>query len=325
MKDALSQLKDLVHAHRSFVILSHIRPDGDAYGTSLALALALNALGKKAVVYNQDGLTRNYLFLPGKELIERTPSLAPPADTAILAVDTSTKERLGESFLSWDRVPDLNLDHHPSNPSYGKINIIDGDSPASAQVLYELLEALDYPCPPEAAMNLYVALMTDTGSFRFRQTTARTFEVAADLVTLGADPAEAAQQCFQSSSVERFNLQREVLGVTRFAFGNRVAHYHLTPELYARTGAQSDEVENFLELLQTVTTVEVAFMLEDLDKDVTRVSLRSRGKVDVNAIAAKFGGGGHRLAAGIRSKLPAPELEQRLLSEIEAALKPFPA
>ena len=325
MKDALSQIKDLIHAHRSFVILSHIRPDGDAYGTSLAFALVLQAMGKSVKVYSQEGLSRNYLFLPGKELIERTPSFAPPDDTAIIAVDTSTKERLGDSFAAWNRVPDLNLDHHASNPAYGKINVIDSESPASSQVLYELIEALDYPCPPEAAVNLYVGLMTDTGSFRFRQTTARTFEVAADLVTLGADPASAAQHCFQSSSVERFNLQREVLGVSRFALGNRIAYYHLTRELYAKTGAQSDEVENFLELLQTVTTVEVAFMLEDIDAGVTRVSLRSRGKVDVNAIAGKFGGGGHRLAAGIRSKIPAPELEQKLLAEIEAALLPFTA
>jgi len=325
MKDALSQIKDLIHAHRSFVVLSHIRPDGDAYGTSLAFALVLRALGKQAVVYSQDGLSRNYLFLPGKELVERTPSFAPPAETAILTVDTSTKERLGESFLAWNRVPDLNLDHHASNPGYGKINIIDGESPASAQVLYELLEALDYPCPPEAAVNLYVGLMTDTGSFRFRQTTARTFEVAADLVTLGADPALASQHCYQSSSVERFNLQREVLGASRFTCGNRVAYYHLTQDLYAKTGAHSDEVENFLEQLQTVATVEVAFMLEDLDKGVTRASLRSRGKIDVNAIAAKFGGGGHRLAAGIRSSLPAAELERKLLAEIEAALQPFTA
>jgi len=324
MKNQLGQIKEWIDGHQAFAVLSHIRPDGDAYGTSIALALVLRALGKEVVVYNQDGLTRNYLFLPGKELVQKTPATPPPESTGLIAVDTSTLERLGATFTAWGRPPGLNIDHHPGNPGYGTINLIDGDSPASSQVVYELIEALGLPCPPEAAFNLYIGLMTDTGSFRFRQTTARTFEVASALVTRGADPAAAAQSCFQSSSAQRFQLQSEVLASSQFVLGNRVAYYRLTSEMYQRTGAQADEVENFLELLQAVSTIEVAFMLEEIAGGGTRVSLRSRGRVDVNAIAAKFGGGGHRLAAGIRSTFPIDRLEADLLREIEAALQPFP-
>ncbi len=323
----LKQIESLLKGSASFRVLSHIRPDGDAYGTALALAHIVRAMGKEARVHTQDGLIRSYAFLPGSDLVSVTPAEAPPADTAVLAVDTSTQERLGENFVLWQRQPDLNLDHHESNPCYGKVNLVDGESPASAQVLYDVVEALGLPCPAEAAQCLYVGLMTDTGSFRFRQTTARTFEVAAKLIRLGTDPAWAAQNCYQASSIGRFELQREVLQATKFTFGHKVAHYRLTPDLYARTGAQADEVENFLDLLQTVSTVEVAFMLEQTREEEgkpspkVRVSLRSRGAIDVNAIAGKFGGGGHRLAAGIRSALPVDELEQSLLREIDAALR----
>lgn len=323
----LKQIDSLLRDSSSFRILSHIRPDGDAYGTALALAHVLRAMGKQVEVHTQDGLIRSYSFLPGSDLVTVTPSEGAPAETIVIAVDTSTLERLGENYVAWKRQPDLNLDHHESNPCYGRVNLVDGESPASAQVLYDVIEALKLPCPAEAAQCLYVGLMTDTGSFRFRQTTAHTFEVAAKLIHLGTDPAWAAQNCYQASSIGRFELQREVLQRTKFAFGHKVAHYRLTPDLYARTGAQADEVENFLDLLQTVSTVEVAFMLEQTREEAdkaqpkVRVSLRSRGAIDVNAIAGKFGGGGHRLAAGVRSILPIDDLERALLGEIDQAVR----
>ncbi|HEY8965406.1 MAG TPA: bifunctional oligoribonuclease/PAP phosphatase NrnA [Candidatus Methylacidiphilales bacterium] len=320
MQPNLDQFRALLAERSRFVVLSHIRPDGDAYGSSLGLALSLKAYGKEVAVYNEDGLLRNYLFLPGKELVSKTPAAAPSADTAIIAVDTSTHERLGETFVAWGRQPDVNIDHHQSNPGFGTINLIDPESPACAQILYDLIEAAGLPCPPEAATNLYAGLMTDTGSFQFRHTTAHTFEVAAGLVTRGADPTAIAQRFYQSTSVESFRLKRDVLAVTKFTHGNRVAYYRLTRDMYASTGARTDEVENFLEQLQVVGSVEVAFMLEEMEGGKTRVSLRSRGRVDVNEIAASLGGGGHRLAAGIRSSLPPDELEAVLLQRIGAAL-----
>ena len=320
MQPHLDQFRALLAERNRFCILSHIRPDGDAYGSALGLALSLRAYGKEVSVYNEDGLLRNYLFLPGKDLVEKTPVAAPDADVAIIAVDTSTQERLGETFVGWNRQPDVNIDHHQSNPGFGRINLIDAESPACAQILLDLIEAAGLPCPPEAATNLYVGLMTDTGSFQYRHTTAHTFEVAAALVTRGADPTAIAQRFYQSTSVESFNLKREVLGVTKFTHGNRVAHYRLTQAMYASSGARTDEVENFLEQLQVVGTVEVAFMLEEMDGGKTRVSLRSRGTVDVNEIAGRLGGGGHRLAAGIRSSLPPDELEALLLKRIGEAL-----
>jgi len=163
-------------------------------------------------------------------------------------------------------------------------------------------------------------LMTDTGNFRYRQTTAHTFEVAARLVAAGADPTDLAESCYQSFRVERLLLMREVFGAIHFANQDRVAWFCLSPEMYARSGAIPDETEGLIEYLQAVRTVEVAFLLESLPDGLTRGSMRSRGKVNVQQICQEFGGGGHRLAAGLRSKLDPASLEHKLLELISKQL-----
>ena len=322
MEQTLKKLEELLANHPRFGVISHVRPDGDAYGTSLALAWMLKAIGKEVWVFNQDGLNASYQYLPGSEWVQATPNSGIPEDLTLVAVDTSTYERLGENLSRTRRIPELNLDHHGSNTLYGHLNWVKGDSPASAQVLFEVMEALKLPLSRESATNLYVGLMTDTGSFRYRGTTARTLQIAARLVEAGADPAYLADQSYRRCSLARFFLMKEVLASTQFRAGHRVAYYRLTPEMFARTGATADEVENFLDILQTIDTVEVAFMLQEIEPGVTRVSLRSRAAVDVSRLASKFGGGGHKLAAGIRSTLPTDELEATLLREIETNLPP---
>jgi phosphoesterase RecJ-like protein len=302
------------------LVISHVRPDGDAYGSTLGLALSLRAMGKDVQVVNADGLSPLFEFLPGsKDLIE-TPAEAPAPDRAIISVDSADQKRLGPVFDQWKRQPDLNIDHHLSNPGYAKLNLVDATAPATGQVLYEIITALKWPLPADAAANLYVGIMTDTGNFRYRQTTALTFEVAAKLINAGADPTELAEACYQSFRPERLLLTREVLNNVQFADNNRVAWFYLGPEAYARSGAIPDETEGIIEYLQAVKTVEVAFMLEALPDGLTRGSMRSRGKVDVQQICKEFGGGGHKLAAGLRSKLAPAELEKKLLELIAKQL-----
>ena len=239
----------------------------------------------------------------------------------LIAVDCADPRRLGTAFEAWGRAPDINIDHHVSNPGYGAaLNLVDPQSPATAQVLYELIAALKWPLTAGTAANLYVGLMTDTGCFRYRQTTARTFEIAARLVEAGADPTALAESCYQSFRAERLLLLRDVLNSLHFASRERIAWFHLTPETYARTGATADETEGLIEYLQAVRTVEAAFVLEVMSDGLTRASLRSRGLVDVQKICAAFGGGGHRLAAGLRTKLEPAVLEKKLLDLIAAQL-----
>jgi phosphoesterase RecJ-like protein len=318
--DLLASLHKLCSRHERFVIISHVRPDGDAYGSTLGLGLALEALGKDVQVTNADGLSPLFEFLPGSAKLTATRPARPEDDRLIIAVDCADPKRLGAAFDEWQRLPDVNIDHHVSNPGYGGLNLIDAESPATAQVLVEIFTALGWPLTAEIAANLYVGLMTDTGSFRYRQTTAHSFAVAARLVTAGADPTELAQACYQSFRPERLLLLREVFNAIHFAEDNRIAWFFLTPEAYARSGALPEETEGLIEYLQAVKTVEAAFVIEALPGGLTRASLRSRGQVDVQRICQEFGGGGHRLAAGLRTKLEPAALEKKLLALISAQL-----
>ncbi|HEX4140577.1 MAG TPA: bifunctional oligoribonuclease/PAP phosphatase NrnA [Candidatus Methylacidiphilales bacterium] len=317
--NSLASLQKLVDQNARFLVVSHVRPDGDAYGSTLGLALALRALGKDVRVHNEDGLSPLFTFLPGADGLRDHPT-APEADRLIIAVDCADQRRLGKTFDSWQRLPDVNIDHHVSNPGYARLNFIDADSPATAQVLCEIIAELKWPLTADIAANLYVGLMTDTGSFRYRQTTARTFEIAAKLVAAGADPTDLAEACYQSFRAERLLLVKEVLGGISFTGDKRIAWFTLTPEMYEGSGAIPEESEGLIEHLQAVKTVECAFLLEALPDGLTRASLRSRGTVDVQKICQEFGGGGHRLAAGLRTKLPPAELEKKLIEKIEQQL-----
>jgi len=318
--DSLSAFQQLCAQADRFLVVSHVRPDGDAYGSTLGLALTLRALGKEVRVVNQDGLSPLFEFLPGSVGLREKP-VEPEADRVIIAVDCADQKRLGAIFDQWQRTPDVNIDHHISNPGYGRrVNLVDANSPATAQVLFAIFSALRWPLTPEVAANLYVGLMTDTGSFRYRQTTAETLEVAAHLVRAGADPTDLAEACYHSFRAERLLLVSEVLHGIHFTNRNRIAWFVLTAEMYARSGAIPDESEGLIEYLQTVKTVECAFLLEVLPDGLTRASLRSRGTIDVQKICQAFGGGGHRLAAGLRTKLAPPELEKKLIEAIAQQL-----
>src|SRR5271163_59656 len=318
--ESVSALETLCAKHERFLVISHVRPDGDAYGSTLGLALSLRAMRNDVQVVNADGLSPLFEFLPGSKGLTATLPGAPEPDRLILAVDCADAKRLGAVFDQGQRAPDVNIDHHVSNPGYAKLNLIDADSPATAQVLYEIITALQWPLTAEIAANLYVGLMTDTGNFRYRQTTARTFEIAARLVAAGADPTDLAESCYQSFRAERLLLMREVFNAIHFADRQRVAWFCLSPEVYAKSGALPEETEGLIEYLQTVRTVEVAFVLEALPGGLTRASMRSRGTVDVQKICQEFGGGGHRLAAGLRTKLDPAALEKKLLDLIAKQL-----
>jgi phosphoesterase RecJ-like protein len=308
----ITSFQELCARSERMLIISHLRPDGDAYGSSLALALCLRALHKDVVLTNADGLSLLFEFLPGSATLTTLSATPPEPDRLILSVDSADLGRLGSVFQTWKRQPDANIDHHVSNPGYATLNLIDPDAPATSQVLYEIITTLGWPLTPEIAANLYVGLMTDTGCFRFRQTTARTLEIASRLVQAGADPTDLAQSCFQNFRPQRLLLMREVLNSLHFANRERIAWFHLTPAMYALSGATPDETEGLTESLQAVRTVEVAFVIEEMPDGFTRASLRSRGNVDVQKICTAFGGGGHRLAAGLRTRIDPATLEHKL-------------
>jgi bifunctional oligoribonuclease and PAP phosphatase NrnA len=300
--------------HQRFVILSHVRPDGDALGSQLALALSLKQLGKDIRIWNEDGMLEKYSFLACPQLLTKPPSGAEDVDVAI-ALDTATQNRLGTAFQAirtakiW-----INIDHHPSNPGYGDLVYVDPAAPATGQILFELIKSERLPFDRAIAENLYVAISTDTGSFQYPNTTARTFEIAAELVRAGVDVGRISQQVYENYPRRRVELLRELLRTMRFEGGGRVASFSLSLKTAAELGVLPEDNEGLIDHLRAIRGVIVAVFFEELPDGKVRVSMRSKNeKTDVCAICQKFGGGGHTLAAGARVRGSLAEVEQKIL------------
>ena len=316
-RSTFEEIGQAFREHQRFAILSHVRPDGDALGSQLALALSLKQLGKDVRVWNEDGMLEKYSFLAGAQLLTKSPSGPEDVDVAI-ALDTAIQNRLGTAFPAirtakiW-----INIDHHPSNPGYGDLVYVDPTAPATGQILFELIKSERLPFDRAIAENLYVAISTDTGSFQYPNTTARTFEIAAELVRAGVDVGRINQQVYENYPRRRVELLRELLRTMRFEGGGRVASFSLSLKTAAELGVLPEDNEGLIDHLRAIRGVIVAVFFEELTDGKVRVSMRSKSeKTDVCAICQKFGGGGHTLAAGARVRGSLAEVEQRILEAI---------
>jgi bifunctional oligoribonuclease and PAP phosphatase NrnA len=311
------EIGTVLREQQRFAILSHVRPDGDALGSQLALALSLKELGKDLRVWNEEGMLEKYSFVPAANLLSKPPSAPEDVDVAI-ALDTAIQNRLGTTLSAirsakvW-----INIDHHPSNPGYGDIVYIDPTSPATGQIIFELIKSQNLPFTREIAENLYVAISTDTGSFQYPNTTAHTFEIAAELVRAGVDIGRVSQQLYENYPRRRSELLRELLATIRFDGGGRVASFSLSVNLARQLGVLPEDNEGLIDHLRAIRGVIVAVFFEELPDGKVRVSMRSKNNgADVRAICEKFGGGGHILAAGARVRGTLPEVRVKILEAI---------
>ena len=310
------QIGQVLREHRRFAVLSHVRPDGDALGSQLAVGLSLRKLGKDVRIWNEEGMLDKYSFLPEANLLTKPP--AEPEDVdVVVALDTAIQNRLGTTVASiksakvW-----INIDHHPSNPGYGDLVYIDPHAPATGQILFELLKDQNLPVDRAIAENLYVAISTDTGSFQYSNTTARTFEIAAELVREGVDVGKISQLTYENYPRRRVELLRELLGTMRFGAHDQVASFSLSLASAKKLGVLPEDNEGLIDHLRAIQGVIVAIFFEELAEGKVRVSMRSKSeKVNVCAICEKFGGGGHVLAAGARVKGTLAEVEKKILEE----------
>lgn len=316
--EIFQQIGDAIRAHQRFVVLSHMRPDGDALGCQLAMALVLRALGKEFVVWNEDGMTEKFLYHPENQLVTKPPQDEKHDFDVVLALDTATQVRLGTPLNSigsaklW-----INIDHHISNPGYGDIVWIDSTSPATGQILFELFQQQNFPIDKAIAENLYAAISTDTGSFQYPNTTARTYEIAAELVRAGVDVGTINQKMYESHPRRRLELLRELLNTTEFSAEDRVASFALSQAASTRLGVTPDDNEGLIDTIRAVNTVEAAVFFEELTDGKIRISMRSKNpEIDVSSIATHFGGGGHKLAAGARIKGSLSEVRKMVLEKV---------
>ncbi len=317
MNCAFEEIAAVLKANESFVVMSHVRPDGDALGCILAMALSLEQLGKRVRVWNQDGMLAKYSFLPRAELVQTPPAEPEDFDVAI-ALDTASRERLGTCLNSIGSAKTwLNIDHHISNNRYGDLAYIDPSSPATGQILHELFQRQGLPFNHDIAVNLFVAISTDTGSFQYPNTSARSFEIGAELVKAGVNVGAISQSMYESYPRRRIELLRALLNRLVFSCEDRVASFSLSLEGAAAVDALPEDNEGMIDHIRAIDGVIVAAFIEELPEGKVRISLRSKTpKVDVSKICGRFGGGGHTLAAGARIRGVLSEVEREVLGAI---------
>ena len=295
MTNPPAELIDRIKHGQRFVIASHQRPDGDAIGSAMAMALALKAIGKDTTVVT-DAIPAAFLQpFPGVDTVRITPEITDVYDAALI-MECSELSRTGVRGL--DRSPVLNIDHHPGNTGYGAINWVDESAAACGEMAFTLIEALGVPLTEDVATHIYLAVLTDTGSFHFSHLTPRTFEIAKRCVEAGADPAWIARTHYDSNTLARVRIFGAVMNGMVIVDEGRIALLSITRRTMDDLGGTNDDLEGLINFPLTVKDIEAVAFFKEIGDNDWRVSLRSKGTVDVGAIARWHGGGGHTNAAG---------------------------
>ena len=314
----LSQVVELIESKQRFAITSHIRPDGDALGSSLGLYWLLRALGKEAEVIMSDPVPHAYEKLPGVEKVRVTPSVDRPYD-AVFVIECSDITRPGLIDLEKQFV--VNIDHHATTALFGTINWIDSTASAVGEMIYNLCKAIGVRPTKEIAECVYTALITDTGSFHYSNTTERTFKVASELVRAGVKPAKISQAVFSNYAWSKIELMSRVLSTARRDPSGRVAWLRQTLEMQEESGASEEDGDGFVNYPMSCGQVEAVAFMKETAPGVYRTSLRSKGDVNVARIAERFGGGGHRNAAGCTLRGDWEEVEKMIVAHLIEAVE----
>jgi bifunctional oligoribonuclease and PAP phosphatase NrnA len=319
VRNDLEAICRLFREKNRFLIACHENPEGDAIGSELALALALRKMGKTVTVLNSDPIPGNLVFLPGVDTIvfEEDGSTYEVA----VVVDCGSPERTGRVRNELRKCSVMvNIDHHATNAAQGDFCLIDPDAPATGILVHRILSAMGLAVDHDIAMNLYVAILTDTGSFHYSNSTPEAFHVAGDMVRIGIDPWEVAEKVYETQTAEKLGLLGRVLGSLELAAGGKVAAITARKKDLREFSATKDHLEGFINYPRSIAGVEVAVSFREEDEGEFRVSLRSKGRVDVSTIASALGGGGHRNAAGCTVQGSLDEAKSRVFGMLEDAL-----
>lgn len=318
IRPEIQQIADAIHARRRFVLSSHARPDGDSIGSQLALAYALRALGKEATVVNADPAPPPLMAFPGVPEIRIAAAVEGDFDAAII-MECGDLARTGVSGL--DRFFVVNIDHHPGNSGYGRINWFDASAAACGEMVFDLVRALGVPLSLEIATHIYLAILTDTGSFHYSSISPRTFDICGEALEAGVDPVLVARNVYDSNNMGRLKLFGAVLNVMQTDATGRIAIVYLDREMARAAGGTYEDTDGLVNLPLTVKEIEaVAFFKQD-EEDQYRVSLRSKGGVDIGAVAKSFGGGGHKNAAGCTVSGAIDALRKTFIEQLGRAIE----
>ena len=309
----LSQVVELIEKKQKFGITTHIKPDGDGVGSSLGLYWLLKSLGKSAEVIVRGDIPCSYRSLPGADEIRDVEAVDKQYD-AIFVIECSDLERPGIKGLESEFT--VNIDHHATSEHFGTINWIDSTASAVGEMIYNLCKAIGGRVTREIAECVYMALVTDTGSFHFSNTTDRTLKVASELIKAGVKPAEISEAVYNNYPWSRIELLRQVLGTVRRDETGRVAFMRQTLKMREDSRAVDGDNNGFVNIPLAAREILAAVYMREVGPDQFRVSLRSKGDIDVAKVAERFGGGGHRNAAGLRIEGEWDEKERELVEAV---------
>lgn len=314
----LSQVVELIENKQRFGITTHIKPDGDGVGSSLGLCWLLRSLGKSAEVIVHGEIPLAYRSLPGADAIRNVEKVDGDYD-AVFVIECSDLERPGIAGLEDEFT--VNIDHHATSAHFGTINWIDSTASAVGEMIYNLCKAIGGRVTKEIAECVYMALVTDTGSFHFSNTTERTLKVASELIKAGVKPASISEAVYNNYPWSRIELMRQVLGTVKRDESGKIASLRQTLEMRRAAGAVDGDNNGFVNIPLSARDILAAVYMREVANGTYRVSLRSKGDINVAKVAEKFGGGGHRNAAGLKVEGDWDEKEAELVAAVREAVE----
>ncbi len=305
------EIGKILKEKNSFLIVTHKNPDGDAIGSSFALYNVLKELGKTVYIEIPTKPAYIYDFLEDYSIVEITSNSKDVE--VVIALDSAEMHRCG---LEKDYIKDkllINIDHHKTNPGYGDINLIEPDAAAVGCIVYEILKINNFPITKKTAEYLYLSILTDTGSFRYSSTTPKTFKIAAELLEKGVEPWYIASNVYEREVPETYKLLALTLDTLELHLGGKLALLYTTQDMFKKTNTTADNTESFVNYARSIRGVEVGVFLREDEQCVFKISIRSKGNVDVSEIATRFEGGGHKNAAGGTIRAPLEEAKQKII------------
>ncbi|HEY2434840.1 MAG TPA: bifunctional oligoribonuclease/PAP phosphatase NrnA [Vicinamibacterales bacterium] len=322
MNTPKTAIAEAIHARTRFLITSHAKPDGDSIGSQLAMAYALEVLGKDVRIVNADPAPQHYMEFPGLERIEVSRTFQERSgrreDEALIVMESSDLNRTGVAGLEGRFT--VNIDHHQGNRLYGDLNWIDESSAACGEMVFALIEALGVPLTIEIATHVYLAVLTDTGSFHYANITPTTFDICRRCTEAGVNPAAMARRIFDQNSIGKLKLIGALLAAMDLLDGGQLAAMYLNDDILNATGTTYNDTEGLINLpLTSRETRAVVFFKVGADGDI-HVSMRSKYDVDVREVAARHGGGGHKNAAGFKVRGPLSAIRAGVVQEVTEAI-----
>jgi phosphoesterase RecJ-like protein len=299
---------------RSVLISAHKNPDGDALGSQLGLMLALEKMGKTVVAHNLDPVPEIYRFLPQSGRIRIGKPVQDRYDAFIVVDADPPRTGLFDGNYPADVL--IDIDHHLTNPLAWPLTWLDIDASATGEMIYKLVQEFGVGIDRDIALCLYTAIFTDTGSFRYSNTTPESMKIAASLLESGADPWLVTENVYESFSYPRLKLLGTVIANMERSADGRIAWVVVTDELYRRTNTTAEDTDNFVNFVRSTKGVEVAILLRQTGSAQYKISMRSKGRVDLSGLAQTFGGGGHKNAAGGVLDGTLEEIQERVVSDV---------